>query len=307
MEASGGLLLAGVEAGGTSFVAAVAKGTPQNIVHRQSFPTTTPEETLTTVAQWLKAREEEAGRSYDALGIASFGPVDLDPKSETYGYITTTPKPDWAQTDVLGAFKGFDCPKAFDTDVNGAAIAEGARDGHRTVAYVTVGTGVGVGIIAEGNAVHGVLHPEMGHIYVPQHAGDEFHAQGGTCPFHKGCLEGMVATGALAKRLDCRKDQLADVPDSSPVWESVGFYLAQLCVTLVLTVSPELIVFGGGVMQRKALFPIIRRHVVRLLNGYIKVKAITENIDEYIIRSPYNENAGIIGALEMARLVAHPQ
>jgi len=290
-------LLAGVEAGGTTFVVALARrGTIEKLLERTVFPTSAPEETLARVVQWLKEQSDKHG-AIAALGIACFGPVDLNPSSATYGYITTTPKPGWRNTNVLGAFEGFDCPKAFETDVNAPALAQMRRGNHRTCAYITVGTGVGVGLVVEGKPVHGLLHPELGHMYVPRGEGDTFE---GTCPFHKNCVEGMVAIGALSKRLGCKTEDLPQVSDENEVWQHVAFYLAQLCVTLILSVSPQVIVLGGGVMKRQSLFPSIRRNVVQLLQGYINVPAITEGTEEYIIPSPFGPDAGIIGALEIA-------
>eukprot|EP01113_Clastostelium_recurvatum_P027673 TRINITY_DN3342_c0_g2_i1.p1 TRINITY_DN3342_c0_g2~~TRINITY_DN3342_c0_g2_i1.p1 ORF type:complete len:324 (+),score=39.02 TRINITY_DN3342_c0_g2_i1:31-1002(+) len=309
------VVYAGVEAGGTSFSVGIAHGTPDNVVERQSFPTTTPDETLAAVVAWLKERK------FDSLGIASFGPIDPVPSSPTYGFITTTPKPRWNMTPVLKAFEQFKCPKGFDTDVNGAALSEARLGLHRqdkyptgsgkdsigSCAYITVGTGVGVGLMVEERPVHGLLHPEMGHICTPRHPADIASGFEGTCPFHKGCIEGMVSNGSLASRLGLPAEELPKVPDDHPVWETVGFYLAHLCTTLVLTVSPEVIVLGGGVMNRSILYPIVQRTARALLNGYIAspVFESDEAVAKYIVKSRFaTEKAtpGMVGAMELAKI-----
>jgi len=300
------LVFAGVEGGGTTFVAAIAKGTPSNVVQREVFPTTTPSETFEKVVGWLRARNQEA--KFDALGIASFGPVDLDVHSPTYGYITTTPKPKWGSTPVLEHFKEFDCPKGFDTDVNGAATSEASLGGHRkdkkgalsSCAYITVGTGVGVGVVVNGKPVHGLIHPEVGHVSPPRHPSDT--AFKGTCPYHSACVEGLVSSGALSSRVGIPASELASLPDDHPVWELIGFYLAHLCVNIVLTISPEVIVLGGGVLKREILYRIVRKQTAQLLNGYISSPLLRERIDEFIVQSPFGSNSGIVGALELGRI-----
>jgi len=298
---------AGIEAGGTSFCVAIAKDPNiTEIVEKVVFPTTTPEETLNNVVEWLKQR------TFDALGVASFGPIELDQTSNQYGYITTTPKPLWGNADVMGKLKCFNVPKGFDTDVNAAAISEHSIGNHGrgreivSTAYITVGTGVGVGIVVDGRPVHGLLHPEAGHMLVPRIAGDQNFK--GTCPFHKECVEGFVSTGALAARVGKPASELPQVPDNDPAWESVGSYLAALCANLIYTVSPSVIVIGGGVMNRDVLYPIVRRKTLELLNGYIKSDMLTPGrIDEYIVRSPFGNNSGIVGALELGRIALQKQ
>ncbi|GAM23518.1 hypothetical protein SAMD00019534_066930, partial [Acytostelium subglobosum LB1] len=289
---------AGVEAGGTSFTVAIATGTPGNIVDRVSIPTTTPDETRDNVLAWLRQKK------FSSLGVASFGPVDLDRDSSTYGYITTTPKPGWANTNILGWFNEFTCPKAFDTDVNGAAISEAfhgqhARGNITSCAYITVGTGVGVGVVVNSQAVHGLVHPEGGHVYTKLLDDDHF---AGTCPFHGNCIEGLVSTGAISKRLGVTADKLNLIPDDDPVWRIVGHYLAQLCANLTCIISPHVIVLGGGVLNRETLYPIVREETLKILNGYIKSDYLTkENIDKYIVKSPYGGQAGIVGAIELGK------
>jgi len=293
---------AGVEAGGTSFCVAIAKDPNiTELLEREVIPTTTPDETLKRVVDWLKQRK------FDALGVASFGPIDLNTTSKHYGYITTTPKPNWGFANVMGALECFDVPKGFDTDVNGAAISEYSIGNHGkgkrqiiSAAYITVGTGVGVGLVVDGRPVHGLIHPEAGHMFVPRFPGDDFK---GTCPFHKECVEGFVSTGALAARIGIAASDLPKVPDHDKAWEVIAFYLASLCANLVLTVSPSVIVIGGGVMNREVLYPLIRKKTLEILNNYINSPMLTpEHIDEYIVRSPFGNNSGIVGALELARI-----
>jgi len=299
---------AGVETGGTSICAAIAKDPDiTQLLAREVFTTTTPQETLPQVANWLKNQQEKF--PFVSIGIASFGPVDLDPSSKTFGYITTTPKPGWAFTPVLQAFDCFDCPKGFDTDVNAPAVSEATIGKHdkkssrkiSSCAYITVGTGVGVGIYVDGNSVHGLVHPEVGHLLVPRAPGDELHKS--TCPFHAECVEGFVSTGSLAARLGIDAADLPKVPDDHPVWQIVGHYLAVLCANLVLTVSPSVIVLGGGVMNRECLYAIVRSKTLDLLNGYINSPLLTKGgIDDYIVRSQFGTQAGIVGALELGRI-----
>eukprot|EP01132_Coremiostelium_polycephalum_P009889 gene9889-12131_t len=291
-------LYAGVEAGGTSFTIAIASGIPSNIIDRISIPTTTPQETKEKVLEWLRTKQ------FQSIGIASFGPVDLDRESKTYGYITTTPKPNWGNTDILSWFSEFNCPKGFDTDVNGAAISETFHGLHKrgpvtSCAYITVGTGVGVGVVINEQPVHGLVHPEGGHVFARLLPNDTFQ---GTCPFHGPCIEGLVSTGAISKRLGVTQDKLSTIPDDDPVWNIIGYYLGQLCANITMSYSPSIIVLGGGVLNRSILYPIIRHEALSILNGYIKSNYLTnELIDQYIVQSPFGSNAGIVGALELAR------
>ncbi|KAF2071891.1 hypothetical protein CYY_006793 [Polysphondylium violaceum] len=292
------LLFAGIEAGGTGFSLAIASGQPSNIIEKTHINTTTPEETRENVLNWLR------GKEFNAIGLASFGPVDLDKDSATYGYITTTPKPKWGNTDILGWFKEFDVPKGFDTDVNGAAISETFHGLHKrgpitSCAYITVGTGVGVGVVVNETPIHGLVHPEGGHTFARILPNDKSE---GTCPFHKNCIEGLVSTGAISKRLNLTNDQLKNVGDEDPVWTTIGHYLAQLCANITLLISPQVIVLGGGVFNRKILYDIVRKETINILNGYIKSKYLTiEYIDQYIVQSPFDNNAGLVGSLELAR------
>ena len=289
-------MIAGVEGGGTTWVCALASAEdPTTIVERASFPTTTPTETLTAIAEWLEKRD------FTALGIASFGPIDPRLDSKTYGYITKTPKPGWENTDVVGALKGAARGRriVFDTDVNAPALAEYlAGEEKKNIAYVTVGTGVGVGLVVNGAPVHGLLHPEAGHIATPKF--DNFDTSGLTSlnckEWHE--VEANVASRALVRRAGLRDaSELSELSDDHQVWNVVAHYLAALAANLVLVVSPEKIILSGGIMQREALFPKIRTNVTTYLNGYIpNFKA-----DDVIVPSRWKNDAGIIGALFLAK------
>mmetsp|Transcript_14424 Transcript_14424/g.57473 ORF Transcript_14424/g.57473 Transcript_14424/m.57473 type:complete len:401 (+) Transcript_14424:86-1288(+) len=306
-------LVAGVEGGGTTWVCALAPlDDPAKILERATFDTTgEPAATLSAVAAWLEARRGRFG----AVGIATFGPVDPRRGSPTFGFITETPKPGWRNTDVVGRLAGSldaDVVVAFDTDVNAPAVAEyraTIRDDAEgstavtSLAYVTVGTGVGVGLCVNGAPVHGFLHPEGGHVAAPLHAGDAaYDASGLTALACDGWheIEAMVATRALARRAGCDAKDLALLPDDHPVWDAAAHYLASLVATLVLVVSPQRVVLSGGVMQRASLFPEIRRKVVAYLNGYIP-NLDAAACEEVVVPSKWRNDAGIVGALTLAR------
>ena len=319
--------IAAVEAGGTKFALGVVKysatGNSFEVISRTEVPTTTPEETLSACLRWFSETPEARAGLLSSCGVASFGPVDLEPSSPSFGFITTTPKPDWANTDLLSAFSGhFRLPRhrvGFDTDVNAAALAHiapasflsspttpsastaGQAGGADSIAYITVGTGVGVGIVNAGMPQHGLLHPEMGHICVPRHPSEEEGFEG-VCPFHRSCVEGMVASRAISRRLQVERTELQSVGDDHPVWGFVAHYLAHLCATLVLTVYPQRIVIGGGIMQRPCLLPAVRRQCLALLNGYIRAPPFQSeaSIATYIALSPFGSDAGLLGASILA-------
>ena len=324
-----GKRFAGVEGGGTTWVVAISEGVPENIVERAEFPTTDdPMVTLGGVRAWLDARAAE-GR-FDAIGIATFGPVDLDKNSPTYGYITHSPKPGWADVDVLGILAdGFDCPAGFDTDVNAPALselsamrremaidagagdggaegAEGAEDSIQNLCYVTVGTGVGVGVVCGGEPVHGLSHPEAGHIRVARLPRDGMPGEPGAfeggCPYHSDCVEGMANASAIARRCGCRVGELSEVPDDHDAWDAAAHYLAGLCSVLVMTASPQRIVLGGGVLQRKTLVTKVRAQLKRQLGGYVAHDLVSSKrgLVEFIVSSKLGNDAGIVGALAVA-------
>lgn len=284
----------GIEAGGTKFVCAVGTG-PDNIEAEIRFPTTTPKPTLEQALEFFRAQEPPM----KAVGVASFGPVDLDPSSPTYGHITSTPKPGWQNADIVGRLeRTLNVPIGFDTDVNGAALGEqrwGAAQGLHTFIYLTIGTGIGGGGMVEGERMHGMIHPEMGHIRIPHDTDrDPFP---GLCPYHNDCLEGLANGPAVEERWGRPGEEL---PPEHPAWALEAHYLALGLMNLILTLSPQRIILGGGIMQQKQLFPLIRREVQALLNGYVQAPAILENIDEYIVPPALGSKAGVLGALALA-------
>eukprot|EP00455_Lapot_gusevi_P018088 TRINITY_DN197_c0_g1_i5.p1 TRINITY_DN197_c0_g1~~TRINITY_DN197_c0_g1_i5.p1 ORF type:complete len:298 (-),score=82.42 TRINITY_DN197_c0_g1_i5:219-1112(-) len=291
--------LGAIEAGGTHIVVAITDSDPTQILESEEFATTTPDETLSRAHDWLRSK------NITALGIASFGPIDIDQKSPTYGYITSTPKPHWHNTNFVGRFRDLGVPTFFQTDVNAAALAEmqyGQHGDIHSCVYITVGTGVGVGVVNGKQPLCGITHPEGGHIRVPRFPGDDYQ---GNCPYHKDCLEGLANARALADRAGIPPSELRNLPDDHPVWNMQAFYLAQLCSSLILLLSPEVIVIGGGVLKRgHILFPAIHRHTLDILNGYVAVPRVTEGIATLIVPSKFFPNTGVVGALELARLAS---
>jgi fructokinase len=287
----------GVEAGGTKFVCAVGTG-PADLRAVIEFETTTPEETLRRTIGFFE--EQNTLEPLAALGVASFGPVDLDPESPTYGTITSTPKPGWAGTDVRGRLGlAFGVPVGFDTDVNGAALGEhrwGAAQDVSTFVYLTVGTGIGGGGLVRGRPLHGLVHPEMGHMRVPHDR--QLDPFPGICPYHGDCLEGLAAGPALETRWDQPGEKLSH---DHPAWALEAEYLALGLTNLILTLSPERIILGGGVMARRHLFPLIRTRVQRLLAGYVTAPAVLDEIDRYIVPPALGDRAGVLGAIALAR------
>ena len=296
-------LFGGIEAGGTKFVCLVGTG-PDDIRAESRFATTTPEHTIENALEFLTAEQERQGR-LAAVGIASFGPVDLQPDSPTFGYITSTPKPGWANVPMVGAARrSLGVPVGFDTDVNGAALAEGrwgAARGLHSFLYLTIGTGIGGGGLLDGRLMHGLIHPEMGHIRVPHDLQTDPFA--GHCPFHGDCLEGLASGPALQSRWGRPPEEL---PEDHPAWALEAHYLALALVTFVCTVSPQRIVIGGGVMSNRWLFPLIRGEVVGLLNNYVRAPQIVKDIDDYIVPPGLGHRAGALGALALAEQVVTP-
>jgi fructokinase len=291
-------LYGGIEAGGTKFVCTVATG-PDQVIEEERFPTTDPDETIGKTSDFFRPY---AGRGeLAAVGIASFGPVDLNPASPTYGYITTTPKAGWSQVDLRGRLaKALDLPVAFDHDVVAAAYGEQtwvpANRGLDPFVYVTVGTGVGVGVIANGRPLHGLVHPEAGHFPIPHdRQRDPFP---GACPYHGDCLEGLASGPAMEKRWGQKAETL---PDSHPAWELEAQYLALALMNLIYAYSPQRIVLGGGVSQHAGLHAAVRGKVQQGLNGYIRSPVVLEKIDEYIVPPSLGNRSGVLGAIAMAR------
>lgn len=290
------LQFGGIEAGGTKWVCAVGRG-PQDVVDQTSVATTTPADTLRQVIAFFRAQR----RPISALGVGAFGPLDLTPRSPSYGHITVTPKPGWSNTDLVGTLeRALDVPVSLDTDVNAAALGEhrwgAARDVDHFV-YLTVGTGVGGGAMVNGKVLHGLLHPEMGHIRVPHDWTQDPYP--GSCPFHGDCLEGLTCGPALAGRWHCDP---ASLPDDHSAWELEARYLALALVNFICTLSPQRIVLGGGVMQRTGLFVKIRQRVVELLKGYVQSDVFSEQrVERYIVPPDLGGRAGVLGALALAQ------
>ena len=277
-----------LEAGGTKMVLAVYDE-QGNELERLTVPTLTPEETMPGMIDFFRRHE------VDALGVGSFGPLDLDEKSPTYGNITSTPKLAWKDYPLLkNLLDGRDIPAAIDTDVNAAIIAEaelGAAQGCENAVYITVGTGIGGGVYVNGKTAHGLLHPEVGHMLLRPREDDPIPH--GVCPYHDGCLEGLAAGPAIGARIG---GDAKNLPDDHPVFELEAHYLAQMCVNLIVTVSPQKIVLGGGVMQRENILPMVRKETARLLNGYVQSPMITEKIDEYIVAPKLFPVSGLVGS-----------
>jgi fructokinase len=288
-------LYGGIEAGGSKWECAIGTGA-EDLRARATIPTTTPVETIDRVVAFF-----ESGEAVRALGIGSFGPVDPDRSSPTWGHITTTPKPGWADTDVgqeIG--RRLAVPVVFDTDVAAAALGEhlwGAARGLQTFCYVTVGTGIGGGVMANGGLVHGLVHPEFGHMRVPHdRALDPFD---GVCPYHGDCWEGLASGRALEARGGRAPEELGD---DGPLWELEARYLALGLVSAISVLSPERIVVGGGVMKQPGLLSLVRQEVLALLNGYVPR---IDELEGYIVGPALGSHAGVLGAIALARTFDH--
>lgn len=289
-------LVGGVEAGGSKFVCVVGTG-PGDVRAETRVPTTTPAETIARAIAFFT--EHAAREAITALGIASFGPLDLHPGSATSGFITTTPKPGWAHTDLAGPFRrALRVPVALDTDVNGAALAEhrwGAGRGLDTLVYVTVGTGIGGGAVLGDRPLHGLTHPEMGHVRVPHDAGADPFV--GLCPYHGDCLEGLASGPAMRERWGVPAEAL---PPDHPGWDLEASYLALGLVAIVATLSPHRIVVGGGVARQPGLLPRVRARLTALLAGYVRAPAIIDAMDDYVVPPALGDRSGVLGALALA-------
>ncbi|WP_025745891.1 ROK family protein [Kallotenue papyrolyticum] len=290
-----------IEAGGTKFVCAIGSG-PDDVRATTRFPTTTPAETLARTIAFFREYQQQEGR-LAAIGIGSFGPIDPDPRSPTYGRITATPKPGWANTDIVGAIRAaLGVPVAFDTDVNAAVLGEarwGAAQGLTNAVYITVGTGIGGGALVNGQLVHGLVHPEMGHMRLPRDAARDPFA--GVCPYHGDCWEGLASGPALAARWGQPAETL---PSEHPAWALEAHYLALALVNIICVLSPQRIILGGGVMQQQQLFPLIHHETRALLNGYIRSPALSEAIETFIVPPGLGGRSGQLGALALAQQAA---
>ncbi|GAB4500465.1 MAG: ROK family protein [Anaerolineales bacterium] len=285
-------LYGGIEGGGTKFVCAVGSG-PDDIRAEIRFPTTTPAETLGRAIDFFKEFD------LSALGVACFGPLDPDPASSTFGRILPTPKPGWTNADVVGALRAaLGLPVAFDTDVNGAALAEarwGAAQGCDPALYLTIGTGIGGGVLVNGKLLHGLLHPEMGHLPLPHDVARDPFA--GICPFHGDCFEGLASGPALEKRWGQKAETL---PSAHPAWELEAHYIALALMSYIVTLSPQKIIIGGGVSAQPGLLPLLRQKLQAALNGYVQSPKITETIDQFIVSPGLGARSGVLGALALA-------
>lgn len=287
----------GIEAGGTKFICAIGTG-PDDIRAETRFPTSEPANALRQAIAFFK--EHQTTEPLAAVGVASFGPLDPDPRSPTFGYITTTPKPGWAHTNFVGPLReALGVPVGFDTDVNGAALGEhrwGAARGLDTFVYLTIGTGLGGGGMVNGKLIHGLVHPEMGHMLIPHNWDADPYA--GFCPYHGDCWEGLAAGPALEGRWQTRAENL---PPDHPAWELEAHYLALGLVNIICTLSPQRLILGGGVMDQRQLFPLIHNNVYTMLNGYIQSAQLLENMDQYIVPPGLGGRAGVLGAMALAQ------
>lgn len=284
------MIIGAIEAGGTKMVCGIGNENG-DVIDRVSIPTTSPDETFALMIDYFKKYDIEA------MGIGSFGPLDLAPESPTYGYITATPKPGWNNTDFVGTFKNaFNVPVGFDTDVNGAVLGEvtyGAAKGAKSAIYITIGTGVGVGVYYEGKLFHGLVHPEAGHILLMRHPGDTYK---GKCPFHANCMEGLASGPALMERWGKPAIELSDRKE---VWEMESYYIAQAISNYVLCYSPEKIILWGGVMHQEQMFDMVRGKVKEMLGGYVASKVFDGDLSDYIIAPGLGEDPGIKGAIKL--------
>ncbi len=290
-------LYGGIEGGGTKFVCAVGSG-PKDTRDIFRLKTTSPEETIDRIIEYF--REQNKKERLSAIGIGSFGPVDLNRKSPTYGYITATPKTSWQNTNLLGKIRdAFNIPVGFDTDANAAAFGEhqwGAARGLTNFVYLTIGCGVGGGGMINGELLHGLQHPEMGHIFIPHD--DKEDPYEGVCPFHKDCFEGLASGSSIKARWGKPGEELSE---AHPAWKLEAKYISLALINYICTLSPQRIIVGGGVMKQKKLLPLIHKRVRKKLNDYIRVQEITENIEKYIVLPELGDRAGALGAIALAK------
>jgi fructokinase len=285
-------LFGGIETGGSKWECAIGTG-PEDVRDAVTIRTTTPDETIGLAAAFFAEREPVA-----AVGIGSFGPIDPRLSSPTWGRITTTPKPGWAQTDLAGEIgKRLGVPVAFDTDVNAAALGEhrwGAAVGLDTFCYITVGTGIGGGAVVNGKLLHGLLHPEFGHLRIPHDR--QADAFPGTCPYHGDCWEGLAAGPAVAARWGASPQELRE----PRVWELEAHYLALGLVSVISVLSPQRIILGGGVLATDGLLQLVRNAVRDLVGGYIDTPALDAEIDDYLVPPALGGRSGVLGAIALA-------
>lgn len=289
-------LYGGIEAGGTKFVCAIATEEGE-ILRETQFPTLGPDETLEKAISFFTSEQHE--KRIHSIGIGSFGPLDLKPNSATYGHITTTPKITWRNIDVVGRVAtALSLPVAFDTDVNVAALGEhrwGAAKGLETFIYLTVGTGIGGGAMVRGKLLHGLVHPEMGHIPLARDR-DQDPIEG-VCSYHTDCFEGLASGPAIESRWG---QPAEDLPSGHPAWQLEARYIGHALAIYVYVLSPERIILGGGVMKRQELFPLIRIELANVLGGYVHSVEIVEAIDRFVVPPTLGDRAGVLGAVALA-------
>lgn len=292
-----GTRLAAIEAGGTKFNVAIfdADGTA---LERARIATRDPDSTLAEAHAFFAAAQQRHGAAA-ATGLAAFGPVVIDPAATDFAHLRATPKPGWSGADLRAMLPGAlrDAPLGIDTDVNAAALAEqrhGAGRGCASLAYVTVGTGIGVGLLLDGRPVHGALHPEAGHLWPRRAAGDDFR---GVCPFHGDCFEGVASGPAIAQRFGASLDAL---PPDHVAWTRLADELGQLAAQITLLASPQRIVMGGGVMAQRALFPPLRARMAHWLAGYV-ASPVLDDLAAFVVPPGLGDDAGLRGAFELAR------
>ena len=290
-------LIGAIEAGGTKFVLALAKEGGE-ILARTRIPTETPAECFPAIVDFFRSAETAHG-PVSGFGVASFGPIDINPSSPDYGRFTTTPKPGWTGARFHDALSGFGAPIVVDTDVNGAALgewAQGAGRGCDTVAYTTIGTGIGSGIVHRGQPIMGFSHYESGHIPMPHDlVADPFP---GCCPYHGDCLEGLACGPAIEQRWGASLSELDSPTDKVDL---IAGYVAQLAVSLILLHMPDRLIFGGGVMKTPGLVEAVRRATERKLGGYVKARQIDPGLERYIVTPGLGDEAGITGAIALGR------
>ena len=289
----------GIEAGGTHFNCVIANG-PDDILAEIQFATTDPNSTLFAVSQFFLEQQISHNIQLEAIGLGSFGPLDLNPDSNAFGSITCTPKPAWQNTPILKILeKDLSLPIVIETDVNCAAIGEmkwGAGKDLKDILYITVGTGIGGGILIAGKPVHGFTHPELGHILIPHDlTKDPFP---GCCPFHQDCLEGLASGPAMEMRWKAKAENL---PREHSAWDLETEYISLALHNFICTLSPERIILGGGVMQNRFLFPLIHQKTLSRLNGYIESLGRSKRVEEYIVPPGLGKKAGCLGAIALAQ------
>lgn len=288
--------LGAIEMGGTKMVCAIGNELGE-VIERKTIKTTDPDETLGKLLDYFK------DKNIDSLGIGCFGPIDLDKSSKTYGYITTTPKDGWANTDVVGYFKSLNVPIGFDTDVNAACLGEvtyGAGKGLDSVIYGTIGTGIGFGVYLDGRLIHGLMHTETGHMLLQKHELDKDYI--GPCPYHNNCFETLASGSSIEKRWGKKAEELYD---NDEVWNLEAYYISQALTNTIMCYSPKRIILGGGVMHNEKLIELVRKQTLECLNGYIKKEEIINHIDEYIVLPKLGDNAGIIGTMKLGEISAN--